>query len=199
MRSRRSRRSSARRKKKLSRSRKKSPGVHRRRCRASRRRSRAVRRRSRRVRRFRVARGPDHVEELSKRQVAGLQDAVSEMLEGKKEGHWAWWAWPCNRKGPSEARLMQSSTYIANQEEAERLVKLEGACVWGPILSITAEALRKNGREAIPEIDHSRIEQFCDEWAGYLAGSQKLQASPMLEPIFDFISAWQAATKLEDS
>lgn len=157
-----------------------------------RRRSRTIRRRSKRVRTFRVAKGTDHVQVLANRQVRELPTAHNEMFDGKKTGHWAWWAWPCNRKGSSEKALTGSSTYVANQRDAERLVNLRGVNVWAPLLSTTAKALKKDGKGVIPKIDHSRIDQFCDEWEGYLANSEKVLGSLMVCSLVDFIGAWRS-------
>ena len=78
----------------------------------------------------------------------------------EKIGHWAWWVWPTEKKGPNEP----GRKTCVKKEEIPFLLEHTDVKKWTQILNKINKLVEVNKSfvEIIPKIDHERIEYFFD-------------------------------------
>eukprot|EP00747_Dinoflagellata_sp_TGD_P194676 gnl/TRDRNA2_/TRDRNA2_62376_c0_seq1.p1 gnl/TRDRNA2_/TRDRNA2_62376_c0~~gnl/TRDRNA2_/TRDRNA2_62376_c0_seq1.p1 ORF type:complete len:516 (+),score=77.71 gnl/TRDRNA2_/TRDRNA2_62376_c0_seq1:67-1548(+) len=104
-----------------------------------------------------------------------LPSALAEIKEkGRKEGHWIWWAFPCNMVGDCEPAGIYAETTRLTVATALELAH-DPPDIWREVLQIlcaleqTERAMRPylgmyHRGSALPSDDHPRVQAFIDFW-----------------------------------
>lgn len=107
------------------------------------------------------------VQNLLKKQKRHFPRIISELRQCKrKTSHWAWWVWPTEKKGFSEA----SPKTLVTEEESLTLLQNTDEKLWTEILKELTHLIKSRDKnrveiyEIIPSIDHGRIKYFFQFW-----------------------------------
>lgn len=109
---------------------------------------------------------------LVDRQLQNLPRALLELnTHFQKTTHWAWWAFPTNRKGHLECKELypRMRTSITTPEEAMSLLYVAPQ-FWWKVLEAVCTLADNSGdiRTVLPSIDLGRVKFFVNEWTDYL-------------------------------
>ena len=97
---------------------------------------------------------------LLTRQAERLPVALRELRrDGRKSGHWAWWAFPTAKAGFSEP---EPTTRVTR--ETARVVLARAPRAWREVLEEVARLTAERGGDVLPSIDHGRVDFFCQFW-----------------------------------
>ena len=94
------------------------------------------------------------------RQAERLPAALRELRrDGRKSGHWAWWAFPTEKEGFAEPEPKTRVT-----RETARVVLARAPRAWREVLEEVARLTAERGSDVLPSIDHGRVDFFCQFW-----------------------------------
>jgi hypothetical protein len=97
---------------------------------------------------------------LLKRMREELPGSLAQMRSnGRKVGHWAWWAFPTELEGLAEPG---KPTCVTRATAATLLLRAPE--VWRDVLECVCELAEKDGKRALPLIDHGRVGYFIRFW-----------------------------------
>ena len=117
-----------------------------------------------------------------------LPRALTEIENGKKTSHWAWWAFPTEKEGNSEPIPKTAVT-----DETAQLLLDNAPPIWKKLLLKIAEKVIKGHmiKDIFPVIDIKRIKFFLDFW-----GKKKFNKPLWLNNVIELINKGFKETKI---
>jgi len=92
-----------------------------------------------------------------------FQEAVDDLRDGQKDGHWIWYVMPTSKAGDSQPD--NPKIVVMPNQEAEWLDRLEELSLLGDYITILKNI---SHLQRMPRADQGRIQYFLSQFGGLL-------------------------------